>query len=260
MIEKIKELLIKADIRDVGFCDYNEIKDRLLDCRAKARIPQGAKSVIVCLFPYKVKENPPENISRYAAVPDYHKVCGEILEKAAKELSKNINGYQFEWFIDNSPIPEVYTAAKAGLGIIGENSLLINEKYGSFVFIGEIITDLEIKTKKRDVKYCENCGLCKKVCPKGENSVCLSAISQKKGELEESETELLKRHNIIWGCDICAEICPKNKNAEKTYIKAFIDGYRNRFLIGEDIKGRAYEWRGEKTVTRNALAMEDKNG
>ena len=124
MIEKIKELLIKADIRDVGFCDYNEIKDRLLDCRAKARIPRGAKSVIVCLFPYKVKENPPENISRYAAVPDYHKVCGEILEKAAKELSKNINGYQFEWFIDNSPIPEVYTAAKAGLGIIGENSLV----------------------------------------------------------------------------------------------------------------------------------------
>ena len=259
MTEKIKEILYEADIKDVGFCSFDDIKDKLLSCRAISRIPKNAKSVIVCLFPYKVKDNPPENISRYAAVPDYHKVCGEMLSKAALKLSEHIENYQFEWFIDNSPIPEVYTASKAGLGVIGENSLLINEKYGSFVFIGEIVTDLEIKTENNEIKRCKNCGLCKKVCPKAENGACLSAITQKKGELREDEANLLKTHNTIWGCDICAEICPLNKTAEKTYIKEFISGYRNRFTPHEDIVGRAYEWRGEKTVLRNALLLEEKN-
>lgn len=260
MTEKIRKILKEADIRDVGFCSFDDVKDRLLSCRAMNRLPKNAKSVIVCLFPYKVKENPPENISRYAAVPDYHKVCGEILATACAELSKHIDGYQFEWFIDNSPIPEVYTAAKAGLGLVGENSLLITEKYGSFVFIGEIVTDLELEIKNNEIKHCTSCGLCKKVCPKTENIPCLSALSQKKGELLADEVEILKRNNIVWGCDICAEICPKNKNAEITYIEAFLKGYRNRFNIGESINDRAYEWRGEKTVTRNALLFkENKN-
>jgi len=257
MTEIIRKILKEADIRDVGFCSFDGIKERLLECRAKNRLPENAKSVIVCLFPYKVKENPPENISRYAAVPDYHKVCGEILAAACDKLSKNIDGYQFEWFIDNSPIPEVYTAAKAGLGIVGKNSLLITEKYGSFVFIGEIVTDLELEITDNEIKHCSSCGLCKRVCPKTENIPCLSALSQKKGELLEAEAEALKRNNIVWGCDICAESCPQNKNAEITYIEAFLEGYRNCFNIGESILGRAYEWRGEKTVRRNALLFKE---
>ena len=101
MTEKIKEIFYEADIKDVGFCSFDDIKDDLLECRALSRIPKNAKSVIVCLFPYKVKDNPPENISRYAAVPDYHKVCGEILRNVTLKLSEQIENYQFEWFIDS---------------------------------------------------------------------------------------------------------------------------------------------------------------
>lgn len=256
MTEKIKAIINKSGIKDVGFCSFEKVKNHLLDCRAKQRIPNNAKTVITFVFPYKTKETPPENISRYAAVPDYHKVCGGYLSKICEQLKEHIDKHQFEWFIDNSPLPEVYTAALSGLGVIGQNGLLITEKYGSFVFLGEIVTDLEIETKDQEVKHCINCGLCKKVCPKGENTVCLSALSQKKGELNDSEIELLKKYGIIWGCDICAEVCPLNKNAEITYIKEFLEGYRNRFNIGEDIKDRAYEWRGEKTVTRNAKIFE----
>ena len=64
------------------------------------------------------------------------------------------------------------------------------------------------------------------------------------------------QNNIIWGCDICAEICPLNKNSNITYIKEFIEGYRDSYTLGEDISGRAYEWRGEKTVSRNAKLFE----
>ena len=259
MTEKIKSIINKADIKDVGFCSFKKIENHLLDCRAKQRIPKNAKTVISFIFPYKAEQNPPENISRYAAVPDYHKVVGGYLNKICDELKAQMEGYQFEWFVDNSPIPEVYTAALSGLGIVGKNGLLITEKYGSFVFLGEIVTDLELNTENREIKYCIDCGACQKVCPKAENGgACLSALTQKKGKLNDLEKELLKKHRLIWGCDICAEICPLNKNAECTYIKEFLCYYRNCFTVGEDITGRAYEWRGEKTVTRNAIILGEK--
>ena len=101
------------------------------------------------------------------------------------------------------------------------------------------------------------CGNCKKACPSGlQRDHCLSALSQQKKELSEEEKALLLQNNIIWGCDICAEICPLNKNSNITYIKEFIEGYRDSYTLGEDISGRAYEWRGEKTVSRNAKLFE----
>ena len=112
----------------------------------------------------------------------------------------------FSAFVDNSPIPEVKTAALAGLGVVGENGLLITEEFGSWVFIGEIVTDLFIECEEREIKSCIKCGKCKKVCPA--KNECLSAVSQKKGELSSEEERLLKENNIVWGCDICQEVCP----------------------------------------------------
>lgn len=248
MKDRILNILAETGIKAAGFCNFSNVSDKLLDCRAKARIPQNAKTVIVCLFPYKVKQEPPENISRYAAVPDYHKVCGSYLEKAAQRLSAEFGGFLFVPFTDNSPIPEVFAAARAGLGVVGKNRLLINKKWGSWCFIGEIVTDLAVECEDR-LEYCPGCGECEKICPKKDE--CLSGVSQKKGELTAAETRLLKENRIVWGCDICAECCPLNKNAEITYIPEFIEGYRDRYTPGEDISGRAYEWRGEKAVKRN---------
>ena len=80
---------------------------------------------------------------------------------------------------------------------------------------------------------------------------CLSAVTQQKKELNFAEKAALKKYNTVWGCDICAEVCPLNKNAANTYIPEFISGYRDRYEYGEDISGRAYEWRGEKVIKRN---------
>ena len=251
-MNKIKEIASKSGIRDIGFCNFEQIKPYLLDCRAKQRLPKNSKTVILFLFPYKVKEERPDKISRYATVPDYHKVCGKYLKKIKDNLKEEFPENEFEFFLDNSPVPEVYAAACAGLGVKGENGLLISPKWGSWCFIGEIVTDLEIRCENR-FKKCSLCGDCKKACPTGDLEVkCLSALSQQKKDLKTREKDLLKHNNIIWGCDLCAESCPLNKNAELTYIKEFISGYRNSFVSGEDITGRAYEWRGEKTVLRNS--------
>ncbi len=250
MKQKIKEIFSSVEIRDIGFCDFSWVSEHLLECRAKARLPKGAKTVIMCVFPYKVNEHPPQNISRYAAVPDYHTVCGRMLENAVDALKKAFPQSKFEYFIDNSPIPEVSAAAAAGLGVKGDNGLLITPQYGSFIFLGEVVCNLAVECENLYAE-CEHCGICKTACPVScDKTSCLSSLSQKKGELSEQERNTLIQNKILWGCDICAEGCPHNVNAQPTYIKEFIDGYRDCYQAGENPQNRAYNWR-KGAIERN---------
>lgn len=247
----ITDILSLSGIQNVGFCAFDGVKEHLIECRAKSRIPQNAKTIIICAFPYKVKDESPKILSRYAAIPDYHTICGDMLAAACKKLAKKYPQNEFEYFCDNSPIPEVHTAAEAGLGVKGDNGLLITKEYGSFVFLGEIVTDLEIECEN-SYKECIHCGKCKDSCPVKLNKLdCLSNLSQKK-KLTDNELQTLKENNILWGCDICGHACPMNENAKCTYINEFIDGYRNEYIIGEDTQNRPYNWRGTGPINRNA--------
>ena len=246
----ITDILGSIGVKNVGFCAFDSVKDHLLDCRAKSRLPQNAKTIIICAFPYKVKENAPKFLSRYAAVPDYHTVVGEALSEACDVLKQKYGDFAFEYFCDNSPISEVHAAAEAGLGVKGDNGLLITPDYGSFVFLGEIVTDLQIECEN---KYgeCTHCGKCKNVCPVAlQKGNCLSNLSQKK-KLDDSELQILRQNGILWGCDICANACPMNQNAKSTDISSFIDGYRDEYQVGEDTQNRPYTWRGEEVIKRN---------
>lgn len=248
--QKILDILEKSGIKDASFCAFLPLLPYLIECRAKARLPKNAKTVIPCIFPYKVKSESPKNISRYSAVPDYHRVLSDYLSNATDNLRKQFPQNEFEFFIDNSPIPEVRAACIAGLGVKGDNGLLITDKYGSYVFIGEIVTDLEIECCE-EYRECLHCGICKKFCPKKDDIGCLSEITQKKGELDIKEITAIKKYKTIWGCDICSEVCPMNRDKEYTYIKEFKEGYKNEYTGGEDIRGRAFEWRGPKVIKRN---------
>lgn len=256
MLLKLTEILEKFGIKEYGFCDFSLLENDLLECAAKRRLPNNSNTVITCLFPYKVREEKPLNISRYAAVKDYHIVCGNILKNVCEELKKTFSEYEFEPFVDNSPIKEVKAAAYSGLGVIGKNNLLINNKYGSFCFIGEIVTDLKIQTVNNKITNCIKCGKCEKVCPSGflsdKNKVCLSAVTQQKKPLNELEEKMITESGCIWGCDICQNCCPYNKKAETTNIEEFKESYRNRYNSDEDITDRAYAWRGKNVILRNS--------
>ncbi len=250
MKNNVIEILNLNGIKNVGFCDFLLLTDKLLSCRAKQRLPQNAKTVIMCAFPYKAKDTPPKFLSRYAALPDYHTVCGDMLKSACEKLSQKYPQNKFECFCDNSPIPETFAASVAGLGLKGDNGLLITPKYGSFVFLGEIVTDLYIEAKNNYAE-CEHCGRCKAVCPASlDKTKCLSSISQKK-KLSEAELQALKENKILWGCDICALACPHNLAAECTDILKFINGYRDEYTEYEDPTDRPYIWRGEDVIKRN---------
>lgn len=248
----MKQTIKKLTDLPFGFCGFSQFENALLDCRAASRLPQNAKTIIMFAFPYKVKDEKPKNISRYAAVPDYHEVVLNKLNEIAAVLSEKFPQNKFEAFCDNSPIPEVEAAVACGLGVLGVNRLLINERFGSFVFLGEIVTDLEAEYQNCRGE-CIGCLLCLNNCPVGlERERCVSALTQKKGELSESEKALIKECGSVWGCDICQSCCPMNEGREKTNIEEFISGYRDEYIKGEDIKSRAYAWRGEKVIRRNA--------
>lgn len=217
-------------------------------------------SAAVFLFPYYTGR-PCGNLSRYAAVCDYHIVIKKYLVKIGDFL-----GIPYKCHTDISPYNEVSLAYRAGLGYLGRNGLLINEKYGSYVFIGEIVFHgLFLGTHEKPLGNCLECGRCEQQCPADAiraKSRCISEISQKKGVLTTEETNILKKGKLIWGCDICSEICPMNKDIAKTNIPEFnnavkvslykseVDGlsakqFRRKF------SDRAFTWRGSKVLLRN---------
>ena len=269
MKEKIARLFENMKIEYFSVLDYSDCIEASPGIIARESFTP--KSVIIYLLPYYTGEC--VNISRYAASLDYHIAIREVNSKISELLTTEFPEAKMRGYGDHSPIDERHAALIAGLGISGDSGLLLNEKYGSYVFIGDIITDIEpslLGAKAgMKIKRCEGCGLCKAACPtgvlRGEGRDCLSFITQKKGELTDGEKALMREYNTAWGCDECQSACPHNEKPEKTPIEFF---YRERIseLTSELLGGmdkfaferRAFAWRGRRTVERNLEILRDK--
>lgn len=247
-----------------GFSSFEAVKDKLIDCRVKERIPENAQTVISVLFPYYLGEEFYENsnVSRYAVSADYHIITKDITDRLVAALKAEYPENVFEAFVDNSPFPEVRCAVNAGLGVVGRNSLFINKDYGSWVFLGEIVTDKYFPPFGGGLKFCGSCSRCVEACPAGaitENGIkreeCLSFLSQKKGELSSKVKEKMIEYNCAWGCDVCQKVCPMNINAKKTPIKEFFDTAKPCVTENDGVEGRAFAWRGRAVISRNIKAM-----
>ncbi len=270
MFAFVKSELEKLNIDLVSCISLDECEITRPYLLEKKGIKNG--SVIIFAVPYFTHpESEKSNVSHYAISRDYHLFFASLFDNIINHLEKKFPNNKFAGFTDHSPINEIKAAAKSGLGIIGQNHLLITKKYSSFVFIGEIITDALLDFNATDIEYCPDCGLCSCACPVGMNvSKCLSSITQKKGDLTDEETELIKKHGCAWGCDICQNACPYTKNAIKNgTIYTNIDFFKNErtpylnnaiidSMSDEEFSARAYSWRGKKTIKRNLLILEGK--
>ena len=242
-----------------GVCTFADVKDKLIPRYGVKRLPDGAESVVVYLFPYYLGEDVynNRNVSRYAVPRDYHLVAGGLLERAADALKKEFPDESFVSFTDGSPIPEKTAAALAGLGVIGMNTLLINPEYGSFCFIGEVVTTLEIEPTGRSAGCCEKCGACVRACPAGalqngfEKEKCFSYITQGRALSDGALREAVEKTGTVWGCDLCQEACPHNAHPALTKIEEFLNSAVPCFSPEDDISDRAYSWRGRDVIEKN---------
>lgn len=246
--------------------------------QAALELCPGAKGVYVTAFPYFAGYRP-GNLSLYARGEDYHRVLLRRLEPVCAALSREYPQNRFVPGSDNSPLDERQCARLAGVGIQGDNGLVIVEPYGSWVFLGTILTDLPLPSSEEPARECLHCGACERSCPglclggrPFDESRCLSALTQKKGVLSPEEERALQRHPLIWGCDLCQQVCPYNQSPQLSPLKDLcgegsvsylsrleetdLEGLSNR-TFRQKYGDRAFAWRGPAVLRRN-LALKKK--
>ena len=171
------------------------------------------------LHPYST-EAPADRgwISRYAWGDDYHDVMKAMLERLAARLRDEAGPFEARAYVDTGPIAEKAWAAAAGIGAWGKNGCLLHPEHGSWFFLGELVTDLDLPGDAPRADLCGTCTACLEACPTGalvapyvlDATRCISYLTiEVKGSLPEEKREGLGRH--VFGCDICQDVCPWNR-------------------------------------------------
>ena len=189
----------------------------------------GARSIISLGWNYYPAEDPPASggqglIARYARGRDYHRVMKRRMRRVVMELTERIGDrFAARWYVDDGPMLDRAAAARAGLGWFGKNGNILNPAYGSWLLLGQIITDLPLAADAPLAKTCGRCSRCMPACPTDaivapyvvDNRRCISYLTiEHKGAIP---TELrAPMGNWVFGCDICQEVCPVNRKAKST--------------------------------------------
>lgn len=251
--QEIKELFLEGGFSAVGFLSAEEAKlddwnrewlekgyHAQMDWAARnqdirqdpASIAEFGKSLILLALSYH-HPTPAEweganPISRYAWGQDYHKLLKKKAKPLLARMAEGIEGFRFRMLVDSAPLPEKILAQRAGLGFIGKNSLLIHPELGSYLFIGCIVTNLELSGLDPMKSRCGDCRICLESCPSAalrpnglvDARRCLSYLTiEHEGEFNPRQESLLDFQ--LFGCDLCQAYCPFNQEAPFSEEKGF---------------------------------------
>ncbi|WP_213818929.1 tRNA epoxyqueuosine(34) reductase QueG [Garciella nitratireducens] len=298
--EKIIEISKKIHIDCIGFTSVKPFKERkhILKEREQKGYLSGfeeediqkriypqkifskAQSIIsIGLCYYQELETPKQkelygNISRSSWGKDYHQVLQKKMKELMDCIEKEVTKIEYKTFVDTGPLIDREVAYRSGIGAFGKNNFIIHPKFGSWIFIGNILTNLKIQENTPiEEDICGECDLCIQACPTGalegayqfNAQKCVSYLTQKKDLLTEKERRSIGTN--IYGCDICQLVCPKNKKVSNTCHQSFrTDGYlafpQIKTLLNmtnkefqEIFKPIAAGWRGKKILQRNAIIV-----
>jgi epoxyqueuosine reductase len=233
--------------------------------RSPTQAMPGARSVIVCALNYNAafpgstdaaaQANSPSGprgwISRYAWGDDYHQVLGQKLEALIEKLRGQFpEPFEARSYVDTGPVVERVAAKYAGLGWLAKNTCLINEEFGSWLFLGVILTTLDLAAPSAAAEMpapdlCGNCTLCIDACPTGalvepyvlDARRCIAYLTiELRGAIPAEWRKPIGRQ--VFGCDICQDVCPWNRRAPATPLPQFQPRARN----GHSLFSPGLEW------------------
>ena len=245
-----------------GEMKYMEARDeagRLKRASLRHAVP-WARSVVVCAInyntaqPYSTEVNDSQRgwISRYAWGEDYHDAVMAKLRAVEQQLHQECGEreapeLQTRCYVDTGPLVERVYAKYAGVGWIGKNTCILNEKLGSWLFLGVILTSLELEPDLPTPVRCGTCTRCIDACPTDaliapyqlDANRCIAYLTiEKRGAIPEHIREGIGRH--IFGCDICQDVCPWNRKAPATSAP--------EFQAREGLINPALHWLAEMTA------------
>jgi epoxyqueuosine reductase len=303
--EQLKQDIIEAapamGIDKVGFAaadPFLELKETLEQHRAKGyesgfEEPDIAKRVypelslseprsiiaIAVAYPSKLPPNPPRSepgayrgiISRSAWGDDYHHVLRSRLSRLERFILERVTDAKLESMVDTGVLVDRAVAERAGIGWSAKNCAVITPEWGSWVYLGEMITNIPFPPDLPVTEGCGECTLCIDACPTGalvgpgelNASRCISFVTQTKGMV--SDELKLKIGNRLYGCDTCQVVCPKNKGMNwshqpelqpdpelvKPLLIPLLSLSNKQFA--ERYGQSAASWRGKKPIQRNAV-------
>lgn len=260
--------------REKGYdCEFEE-NDLSLRMNVNKYFPE-CKSIVSIAIPYakgyrKLIEKDKGLISVSSNGKDYHVIVRQKLEQLAKHIEKYLE-IEYKICVDTSPLIDREICKNAGIGEYGKNHLLINNKHGSFIFLGSILLDKKIENINNNLEtkdICKECKLCIDNCPNNaikedgqiDTKRCISYLTQTRNYIPIEYRE--KIGNSIYGCDICQLVCPKNRkvleqSTDEDYSKLSVDiielikisNKKFKLIYGE----MAGSWRGKNIWKRNAI-------
>lgn len=208
------------------------------------RVMPEARSVIVCAlnyntdYPHSIECREPNRgwIARYAWGEDYHSVMTAMLSRLSAAIAQKVSASSCKVYVDTGPVMERVFAKNSGAGWIGKNTCLIDTKLGSWLFLGVLLTDLELKPDPLIRDHCGQCTACIDACPtqaitepyRLDARRCISYLTiEHRAEIDPDLAQKMGNH--IFGCDICQDVCPWNRKAPISSHQAFQprDGFFN---------------------------------
>ena len=213
-------------------------ESRVMRGTSPAELLPGARSVVCLGLSYLGDEEPdgtehplasPDRtgvgrVARYAWVRDYHRVMKRRMREFVRGLEQRLAAdVAARWYVDDGPMLDRAAAARSGLGWFGKNTNILTPSHGSWVFLGQVITNLELEADAPLQKTCGSCVRCIDDCPTGaivapyvvDNSRCISYLTiENRGPIPRELRPLMQ--DWVFGCDICQDVCPVNRKAEPT--------------------------------------------
>ena len=204
-------------------------------CNPEELLP-GTRSIIALGMSYYVPEEDGKGsnglqgkVARYSWGDDYHKVMKERMKAMVEGLSHRLGRpIRARWYVDDGPMLDRAVAQRAGIGWFGKNTNILTSSHGSWVFLGQVITDIEMEPDPPSKKTCGDCVRCIDACPTGaiiapyviDNARCISYLTiENRGPIPRQLRPLM--YDWVFGCDICQDVCPVNRKAARAREQAF---------------------------------------